>query len=248
MSNLVTSTAMLRKVGSPLRKAILMYMADRASDDGSGIWSSKSNMAADLETSRRTVQREIKAMIEMGIVCEVGNRDCKSGFTVEYAINLDALTALDGTRDTQSPVTPCHPMGRPPVTPPRDTLSHKPPIEPSLNPPLVNQDLFPTDHPPKRKAPAKACQMPDGWVPSERNIQDAIDRNFSKQEIDNEADRFRDYCQANGKAYKNWDAGWRTWLGNARKFSRGGSTGGNTGVDETAFAARFRRTPGPDCF
>ena len=45
MSNLVSNLIQTKKVGSLTKKAILMYMADKASDDGSGIWVSKANMA-----------------------------------------------------------------------------------------------------------------------------------------------------------------------------------------------------------
>jgi uncharacterized protein YdaU (DUF1376 family) len=65
----------------------------------------------------------------------------------------------------------------------------------------------------------RACQLPDGWVPSDKNISDAQAKGFSAQEIDNEADRFRDHHTAKGSTFKCWDAAWRTWLGNARKFS-----------------------------
>ena len=39
-----------------------MYMADKASDDGSGIWVSKKNMAADLEMAIRTLQTNVRDM------------------------------------------------------------------------------------------------------------------------------------------------------------------------------------------
>ena len=54
MSNLVSNLVQTKKVGSNTQKSILMYMADKASDDGTGIWVSKKNMAADLEMAIRT--------------------------------------------------------------------------------------------------------------------------------------------------------------------------------------------------
>ncbi|MEI4473550.1 YdaU family protein [Frigidibacter sp. MR17.24] len=75
----------------------------------------------------------------------------------------------------------------------------------------------PVGPPPKRRA----VSLPANWVPSDRNIADAAERNFSAEEIQHEADRFRDYHLAHGTTFKDWDAGWRTWLGNARKFAGG---------------------------
>lgn len=83
-----------------------------------------------------------------------------------------------------------------------------------------------TKKPPSSK-PKRACQIPDGWVPNDKNIEDATNRNFSQQEIDHEANQFRDYHLAKGTTYKDWNAGWRTWLGNARKFAR---PNGNNGA------------------
>ena len=65
MSNLVSNVIQTKLIGSPTKKAILMYMADKASDDGSGIWVSKGNMAADLEMSSRAVRQQIKEMLAM---------------------------------------------------------------------------------------------------------------------------------------------------------------------------------------
>ena len=53
MSNLVSNVIQTKLIGSPTKKAILMYMADKASDDGSGIWVSKGNMAKDRDWETR---------------------------------------------------------------------------------------------------------------------------------------------------------------------------------------------------
>lgn len=108
MSNEVTSIAKRRKIGNATTKSVLMYMADSASDDGSGIWTSKANIALDLEVSRRAVQLSIKRLVEMGIIREAGRRTCKNGFTYEYAINIQGLKSLETTRERHSPVNDIH--------------------------------------------------------------------------------------------------------------------------------------------
>ena len=78
-----------------------------------------------------------------------------------------------------------------------------------------------------KKAPAKrSVAIPQDWVPSDKNIEDAEARQFSAKEIHNEADKFRDHHLAKGTTFKDWDAGWRTWLGNARKFAAGRGVAG----------------------
>ncbi|QRZ15574.1 hypothetical protein JWJ88_14675 [Paracoccus methylovorus] len=98
MSNLISASVQRRVVGSATRKSVLLYMADKAADDGSGIWTSKSNIARDLELSRRAVQLAIQDLIRDGLVTETGQRDCKHGFTVEYSIVIEAVDNLTSTR------------------------------------------------------------------------------------------------------------------------------------------------------
>jgi uncharacterized protein YdaU (DUF1376 family) len=105
------------------------------------------------------------------------------------------------------------------------------------------KSLFDPEPPPKTLK--RAVSIPDDWVPSNRNIQDAIDRKFSTEEIDHEAHQFRDHHLAKGTRFRNWDAGWRSWLGNARKFSRdrnlagkAGGQGGGSGRSIASIVAR----------
>ena len=91
MSHVITGIVQRRKVGSPTRKAVLLFMAGCASDDGTGVWTSKANMADDLEMGRRTVQVCIDDLIAAGLISEVGQKPCRNGFTVEYRLNVDAI-------------------------------------------------------------------------------------------------------------------------------------------------------------
>jgi hypothetical protein len=142
MSNHVTSLLRRKRLGLEVTgKAIILLMGDLASDDGSGIWASKPTMAAELETTPRTIQRQIHKLIEAGFVEEVGTRRHRNGDTIEYRIAIEAvencpdsrerpptqrhplaqdvdLTAQDVTPDTASPPTQRHP------TP--DTVSGEP--------------------------------------------------------------------------------------------------------------------------
>lgn len=150
MSHIATGIVQRRKAGGSSNKSVLMFMAACASDDGTGIWTSKGNIAADLEMSKRTVQRVIEALISAGLISEIGQRKCRNGFTVEYRINLEAIEKLPSTRDTMSPVdtisrgdtmspvTPCHltgdtmtPHGVTPCHPNHPRTIHEPSVTPS---------------------------------------------------------------------------------------------------------------------
>jgi len=97
--------------------------------------------------------------------------------------------------------------------------------------PDIKQDTLFGDEAPKQQKPKtkRSVSLPDTWVPSDRNIQDAINRGFSKEAINHEAEQFRNYHHAKGSTFKDWDAAWRTWLGNARKFANSRTTGNSRG-------------------
>jgi hypothetical protein len=100
-----------RIFGSAARKQIIMFLADKASDDGSGIWCSKGTIQRHTELGESTVKRTITDFLREGILIETGRRPCKNGFTVIYRIMLDRVMAFEssaepdeGTGSTADPV------------------------------------------------------------------------------------------------------------------------------------------------
>lgn len=104
--------------------------------------------------------------------------------------------------------------------------------------------LFGDDQKKPPKKTKRASQLPEGWVPNEKNIADAHKLEFTDWEIENESNQFRDYHHAKGSTYKDWDACWRTWLRNAIKFGRrtGAQNGGRMGFDAKAAEIADRAT------
>ena len=107
-----------RRFGSAARKQIIMFLADKASDDGSGIWCSKGTIQRHTELSESTVKRTIIDFLREGILIETGRRHCKNGYTVIYRIVLERVAALEPTaepdietRVTENPVQPEPAMG-----------------------------------------------------------------------------------------------------------------------------------------
>lgn len=94
MSRRVAALVYGRLVGSMLRKTVLAYFAERASDDGSGIFASKRTIASEIECTKQSVINTVKAFIEEGILIERGHHETSSGYTVVYDIVLSAVSAL----------------------------------------------------------------------------------------------------------------------------------------------------------
>ena len=97
MSFHVTSICTNHKFGSATRKQVISFLADKASDDGSGIWCSKGTIAQSTELGKSTVKRTITQFVNEGIILETGKRSNNRGYTVEYRINLDRVAQLPGT-------------------------------------------------------------------------------------------------------------------------------------------------------
>ena len=143
-----------RKFGSATRKQIIMYLANKASDDGTGIWCSKHTIARHTELSLATVKRIIREFLAEGMLLATGLRDTsRHGQTVVYRIVLEAVEQLEpllrdkaasGTGVSANPVQPTPPTG---VTVNPQPGSGRPPNNP-LNNPL--------NHPSSRSVPLEA--------------------------------------------------------------------------------------------
>lgn len=89
-----------RLFGSPVRKQIVMFLADKASDDGSGIWCSKGTIQRHTELGESTVKRTINEFLAEGILLQTGHRRrCKNGFTKVYRLNLGKIEQLELVRE-----------------------------------------------------------------------------------------------------------------------------------------------------
>lgn len=144
------------RFGSAARKQIIMFLADKASDDGSGIWCSKGTIQRHTELGESTVKRTISDFLKEGILVETGRRPCKNGFTVIYRIVLARVMALesmvepdDGTGSTVDPVQPEPGTGStmdgvrgPGWTPNHPKTIHKPPTRKRAKAAAVEDERF----------------------------------------------------------------------------------------------------------
>lgn len=221
---------------------VLLALADYANDQGE-CWPSLDGVAARVCMDVRSVRRILRRLEADGwLETQVGGG--RSGCN-SYRINPDPVSEFGKYKpgpsvppDTESPRTldaetrTLDALNPDPESPePSRTI-----IEPSIEEPPLD--------PPERKR--RAVQLPEDWVPNDRNIEDAIQRKFTEQEIDHEAEQFKNYHVAKGTRFIDWDAGWRTWLGNARKFGNrrmagpSHTRGGGSGRSMASIAARNR--------
>ena len=130
--------AMKTKVGNPLRKLVLVKLADNASDQGE-CWPSYQHIADQCEIDRSTVRKHIKQLAEQGLL-RIENREGPKG----NSSNLYYLT-LGGVGQNSTPVGPestgVGPQPTGDVGPESTRTSHS--SEPVNEPkPMVTPDLL----------------------------------------------------------------------------------------------------------
>lgn len=59
------------------------------------------------------------------------------------------------------------------------------------------------------KSRKRATPLPADWEPNPTHARIALERGI---DLEAQAEKFRDYARAHGKAYRDWDAGFRNWL------------------------------------
>lgn len=216
---------------------VLIALADNANDDGE-CWPSIATISRKTGICERSVRNSLRHLEGEGwLQTQIG--------AARAGANRYRIVAPRPALDAPGIKCPPAPHAAPPGI--------KCPTPPALDAPepssitIIEPSLFGEDAP-KPKKQTRRCRLPEGWVPNERNVEDAISKQFTESEIRDEADKFRDYHAAKATVFADWDAGWRTWIGNARKFAgagRGGSQrragDGSATVDAFAtVAARYR--------
>lgn len=68
-----------------------------------------------------------------------------------------------------------------------------------------------------RKRPA--TRMPQGWTPSENHRKYATQHGI---DLSHEERQFREWVESKDQRYANWNSGFSTWLGNAKKWATPG--------------------------
>lgn len=218
MSRRVATLVYSKQAGSLARKAVLAYFADRANDDGSGVWTAKQRIADEIECSKQTVITIVKALLADGLISEVGRRPNGNGYTVEYTINLPAVEALPESRRADEGVQ---------ILTGQDldgSNSHTPRGQGALPKPSLNRP-YPKKDKPSLVARAKAKHpLPDGWEPkplTSGSVCAQIVIAWQPGRMERELSKFRDHHLRSGQEWKCWDAAWRTWIQNSGNFEHG---------------------------
>ncbi|EAS6141598.1 helix-turn-helix domain-containing protein [Salmonella enterica] len=202
MSMNLMAKAMSIKVGNPLRKLVLIKLADNANDNGE-CWPSYQHIADHCECSKSAVKEHISALIKLGLMTKenrVGVNNGKGNTSNVYRLHL---TSTPVPPESTPPVPPKSTGGSPkstPVPPAGTRTSHS--FEP-VKEPLDNKK--------------KLSSMPEGFSPSASHQKMAEEYGISLQE---EFDKFTDHHISKGSKFIDWNRALNTWLRNAKGFQK----------------------------
>lgn len=194
--------AMSIKVGNPLRKLVLIKLADNANDNGE-CWPSYQHIADHCECSKSAVKEHISALIKLGLMTKenrVGVNNGKGNTSNVYRLHLTSTPVPPESTGGSPKSTPVPPESTPPVPPAGTRTSHS--FEP-VKEPLDNKK--------------KLSSMPEGFSPSASHQKMAEEYGISLQE---EFDKFIDHHISKGSKFIDWNRALNTWLRNAKGFQK----------------------------
>lgn len=88
-----------RVCGSITRKMVLLNMASRANDDGTGVYASLPMIAGWCEVDARTVRRIVRDLEAEGLIIQCGWKAVKNGQINEWRVDVDAVERLPLYKD-----------------------------------------------------------------------------------------------------------------------------------------------------
>ncbi|WP_129544400.1 helix-turn-helix domain-containing protein [Serratia sp. 1D1416] len=163
MSMNLMAQAMSIKVGNPLRKLVLIKMADNANDEGE-CWPSYQHIADHCECSKSAVKAHITALIKMGLLSKenrLGVNNGKGNTSNIYQLTLGNPVAPESTAPVSRKTIP-------PRAPKSTGVSSEStaPVSPAGTPCGTtwhqNQSLEPKDKKPSCQVAAQPDFSPDG--------------------------------------------------------------------------------------
>ncbi|HBI5626053.1 TPA: helix-turn-helix domain-containing protein [Salmonella enterica] len=206
MSMNLMAKAMSIKVGNPLRKLVLIKLADNANDEGE-CWPSYQHIADQCEVSRSTVKSHIRALEDMGLLKREFRRKGELNQSNVFYLTLDNAQQIPpesggagadrgGAGDDRGGAGAD--LGGGAGDDPRTYHSFEPVKEPL-----------------ERKK--KPSSMPEGFSPSASHQKMAEEFGISLQD---EFDKFTDHHLSKGSKFIDWSRALNTWLRNARGFQK----------------------------
>lgn len=229
MSNRAVAWAFDVEGLTPTQKFLLVALADFADDENS-CYPGQELLARRICASRETVSRNLSRLAKLGFISrEERRRSDGRRSSDRFVLHLDASVTNQHTGeggDDSASVTNDH------VTNDHVTNDHVILERTSCDPDDIRTSYRTTREPSEGGAPPKRRRktetpLPADWTPSQSAESFAASHGL---DIEYEAQQFTGHATANDRRLRDWDAGFRTWLGKSAKWAaeRAVKSGNNT--------------------
>ncbi|ECP0184095.1 TPA: helix-turn-helix domain-containing protein [Salmonella enterica] len=213
MSMNLMAKAMSIKVGNPLRKLVLIKLADNANDEGE-CWPSYQHIADQCEVSRSTVKSHIRALEDMGLLKREFRRKGELNQSNVFYLTLDNAQQIPPESGGAGADRGGAGADRGGAGADRGGAGA------DLgggagDDPRTYHSFEPVKEPLERKK--KPSSMPEGFSPSASHQKMAEEFGISLQD---EFDKFTDHHLSKGSKFIDWSRALNTWLRNARGFQK----------------------------
>ncbi|ENP5851391.1 helix-turn-helix domain-containing protein [Salmonella enterica] len=211
MSMNLMAKAMSIKVGNPLRKLVLIKLADNANDEGE-CWPSYQHIADQCEVSRSTVKSHIRALEDMGLLKREFRRKGELNQSNVFYLTLDNAQQIPPESGGAGADRGGAGADRGGAGADRGGAGADLGGGAGADP-RTYHSFEPVKEPLERKK--KPSSMPEGFSPSASHQKMAEEFGISLQD---EFDKFTDHHLSKGSKFIDWSRALNTWLRNARGF------------------------------
>ncbi|MGU7214522.1 helix-turn-helix domain-containing protein [Salmonella enterica subsp. enterica serovar Schwarzengrund] len=213
MSMNLMAKAMSIKVGNPLRKLVLIKLADNANDEGE-CWPSYQHIADQCEVSRSTVKSHIRALEDMGLLKREFRRKGELNQSNVFYLTLDNAQQIPPESGGAGAYRGGAGADRGGAGADRGGAGADLGGGAGADP-RTYHSFEPVKEPLERKK--KPSSMPEGFSPSASHQKMAEEFGISLQD---EFDKFTDHHLSKGSKFIDWSRALNTWLRNARGFQK----------------------------
>lgn len=239
MSMILTARALQIKTGNPLRKLVLVKLADNANDQGEA-WPSVAYIAEQCEISVRSVQNHITELEKMGLL-RTEFRKSANGLNqsniyhllLREPVNSGAGNAPSGANNAGGSGAGDAPTGAgDSKTGAGDAprISKDPVIDPN------NKNIKSRSEKSKAKT-----SLPDDFKPTAIHSEKASSTGLV---LNDEFEKFCDYHASKGSMFVDWNRAFNYWLGQAKQFKPQKNTNSSANIDIVERDSAFSRLIG----
>jgi len=215
MSWQATEWARKQRVGDASLKLLLMVLCNYANSDGQ-TWYTQEKISYDSEIPLRSLQRKMKELVDRGLI-KTEQRRRPDGLLGSLLITILMPCANLADGDVSRPPKTGQPSAKNGGQPSANKVAEQDSSEIQQESTVMRDEYFPEENTPRPKK--KRSTIPKIYPMTDRHKSYAAERGLVGDYARDVFDNFKNHHEAKGSVMADWDAAWRTWVGNEIKFN-----------------------------